>query len=115
MYTLNNFSFDSFRTFDRWVKNRVIGQKRLVTSLDVPYEYMRLYRHGHRKLFRQKFPNIKRIGIDTYEPYFTYHKSGVPFQEAKNKTVRDIKEKEGQNVEVDWHYGQGGTLRFYPS
>jgi hypothetical protein len=115
MYSLNNFAFDSYRTFDCWIKNRVIGQKRLITSIDVPYDYMRLYRMGHRKVFHKKFENIKRIGVDVYEPYFAHHKFGVPFNEAKNKTMQEIKQKEGQDLQVEWTYsGQGGVAFFNP-
>ena len=115
MYTLNNFAFDNYRTFDCWIKNRVIGQRRLVTSIDVPYDYLRLYRTGHRQLFHKKFENIKRIGVDVFEPYFAHHTFGVPFIESKNKTLQELKHKEGQDLQIEWTYsGQGGVALFNP-
>jgi hypothetical protein len=59
IYTLNTFGFESVAVFDRWTKNRALGQRRLVASIDMPYDYMHLYRGGFGRTFRQKFENIK--------------------------------------------------------
>jgi hypothetical protein len=114
VYTLNTFAFHSMATLDRWIKNRCIGQRRLISSLDVPRTYIRLYRSGFRKPFRSKFPNISRIGIDNWTLFCDYDevrhlpeskgkKAIDMWNEAKNKIITEIKEKEGQSLVVAWH------------
>lgn len=114
IYTLNTFAFHSVATFDRWIKNRCLGQKRLIASLDVPRTYARLYRSGFCKSFRTKFPNISRIGIDNWTLFCEYEEirrspgnNGRAaldmWVEAKAKIIADIKNTEGQGVCIEWH------------
>ena len=110
VYTLNTFGFDGFVAFDRWVKNRPLGQKRLVNSVNMPYDYMHLYRHGFRKSFCQKFPNIVRIGVDEHVPLFSRTSRYDTLDMAKKRTIEFIQEQEGAEVKVEWHYGVTGVL-----
>lgn len=107
IYTLNTFTFNNVDTMDRWIKDRAPGQLRLVTSVDVPMEYMRLYHLGFRKKFCAKFPGIKRIGVDILVPYFSRYMSET-LEESKARILRKIKEWEGEHVEVEWHWGPNG-------
>lgn len=113
VYTLNTFGFNNYQTFDRWTKQLSVGQKRLVASVDMPSEYMRLYRNGTRKLFREKFPNIKRIGVDLSCAYYAQHMNNETLSRAKQSVVDSIKEKEGAHVVVAWHAGTAGSLVYY--
>ncbi|KAF2831596.1 hypothetical protein CC86DRAFT_402107 [Ophiobolus disseminans] len=109
-YTLNTFSFDSRKTFDRWVKARPLGQRELVTSVNVPYDYMHVYRHGFRRTFCEKFPNIARIGVDEHIPFFERRYGEKDVILAKQRTVAFIHEKEGKRLVVEWHYGVAGAI-----
>jgi|SRR5690242_17755044 len=95
-------------------QNRCVGQRRLVTSLDVPCKYTRLYRNGLRKTFRNKFPNIERIGLDNLTLFCNYDEirrlpenkgrsASVMWAEAKAKSVQDVRDREGQHTVVEWH------------
>ncbi|KAF1925336.1 uncharacterized protein M421DRAFT_13816, partial [Didymella exigua CBS 183.55] len=114
VYMLNTFTFHNMATFDRWIKNRCIGQRRLVTSLDVPCTYARLYRSGFRKPFVSKFPNITRIGIDNWTLFCDYNEiRRLPenngkgalelWVDAKAKIIAEVKDKEGQHLRIEWH------------
>lgn len=114
VYTMNTFAFHSIATADRWIKNRCVGQRRLITSLDVPRTYARLYRSGFRKNFTTKFSNICRIGIDNWTLFCDYdeirrlpeNKCKGAFDmwvEAKAKIIAEIQDKEGCDVCVEWH------------
>ena len=114
VYTLNTFTFHNTATFDKWIKNRCIGQRRLIASLDVPRTYTRLYRSGFRRTFKSKFPNISRIGIDNWTLFCDYDKvRRLPENEgkgaidmwkvAKDKLVAEIRNMEGANMVVAWH------------
>ncbi|KAF2132950.1 hypothetical protein P153DRAFT_333723 [Dothidotthia symphoricarpi CBS 119687] len=102
IYTQNCFAFGSLRAIDNWIKNRPLGQKRLVTSIDVPFEYMRLYYGSLRKFFREKFPSIKRIGVHSMVLYLS---CGVHESEEKTMTriADNIKMYEGQDIDVVCH------------
>ncbi|KAF1839896.1 uncharacterized protein K460DRAFT_437847 [Cucurbitaria berberidis CBS 394.84] len=113
IYMLNTFGFKGSGTFDRWIKKRAIGQRRLINSVDIPYEYMRLYRGGFRKLFREKLPNIKRIGVDMLVPYFSQHLGEDSLEMAKQRVIDFIKEKEGECVKVGWHTSMVGSPLTY--
>ncbi|KAF9699642.1 hypothetical protein EKO04_002656 [Ascochyta lentis] len=114
VYTLNTFTFHSMSAFDRWIKNRCLGQRRLIASVDVPRTYTRLYRSGLRKSFRQKFPNIQRVGIDNWTLFCEYdqnrrlpeskQKGAIDiWNDARAKIIAEVKKKEGQQVVVAWH------------
>lgn len=109
IYTHNTFGFNNQKTFDRWYKDRALGQKRLVTSVDMPYEYTHLYCKGLRRSFRQKFPNIKRIGVASMVPVFSRQRESESIDAAKIRIIGLIKAKEGQDVEVAWHEGTSGS------
>jgi hypothetical protein len=110
IYTLNNFGFDSQKTFDRWIKDLTLGQKCLVASVDMPYEYTHLYCKGFRRSFRQKFPNIKRIGVASMVPVFSRQRLSESINDAKIRITSLIKAKEGEDVEVAWHNGTSGSV-----
>lgn len=99
MYTKNRFSFDSLRATDGWIKSRPLGQKRLVTSINVPFQYMNLYYGGFRKPFNEKFPNIKQIGVPLMFLYLS-RELDEKEQDTQNRIVFNIKEYEGQGVNV---------------
>lgn len=114
VYTENTFAFHDLASFDRWIKNRCIGQRRFVASLDIPRTYTRLYRSSLRKGFRLKFPNIKRIGIDNWTLFCDYDqtrrqpkaKGRSPVEmwaEAKGKIVQEIRAREDADLIVEWH------------
>jgi hypothetical protein len=103
IYTLNTFKFDSCATFDTWFGKLPLGQQRLVTSVNVPYDYMRLYWHGFRKSFIKKLPNIQRIGIDDNIPRFSRKSEADTVEMARARIVELIRAKEGNHLEIDWH------------
>ena len=114
VYTLNTFAFHTVAALDRWIKNRCVGQRRLIASLDVPRTYMRLYRTGFRRTFKSKFPNISRVGVDNWTLFCDYDQiRRLPknkgegaidmWIEAKANIIMEIKEKEGQDLDVGWH------------
>ncbi|KAJ4325868.1 hypothetical protein N0V94_000430 [Neodidymelliopsis sp. IMI 364377] len=114
IYTLNTFAFHSLLALDKWIKNRCLGQRRLIASLDVPRTYVRLYRSGLRKTFRSKFPNIERIGIDNWTLFCEYdesrrlHENKLEeplklWEDAKVGIVGEVQRKEGGDVFVAWH------------
>ena len=113
IYTLNTFGFDSYAAFDRWVKARPLGQKRFVASVDVPYDYMHMYRHGFRKSFCDKFPNIVRIGVDEHVPLFSRRFGEKDLVLAKERTIEFIHKREGRAVNVEWHFGVTGAMIRY--
>jgi hypothetical protein len=114
IYTLNTFSLHNLETFDRWIKLRTLGQRRLIASIDVPRTYMRLYRSGFRRNFRQKFPNITRIGFDNWTLYCDFDQDRLSSQNkskkvvdqwkgARTKIISEIRDKEGEDLVIDWH------------
>jgi hypothetical protein len=109
IYTLNTFGFDSYATFDRWIKNRAVGHTRLIASIDMPFDYMHLYRRGFRRSFRNKFCNIKRIGVDEHVAVFSRRSLNDKLEVAKRRIEGLVKEKEG-DVKVEWHYGVTGGV-----
>jgi hypothetical protein len=113
IYTLNTFGFDSLAVFDRWTKNRALGQRKLVASIDMPYDYMHLYRGGFRHSFRQKFENIKRIGVDEHVAIFSRKSKNDSVEDAKMRIMKFVQGKEDRDVEVEWHYGVTGMVVCY--
>jgi hypothetical protein len=113
IYTLNTFGFDGYTTFDRWIRHRPLGQKRLIASINMPYDYTHLYHDGFRKSFREKFPNIKRIGIDDHVAIFSRTSQETDIEMARQRIVKSVRDKEGANVRVEWYYGVGGRLMYY--
>ncbi|KAF1911610.1 hypothetical protein BDU57DRAFT_95101 [Ampelomyces quisqualis] len=113
IYTLNTFGFDGFASFDRWAKDRALGQARLITSINMPYDYTHLYRRGFRTSFRRKFPNIKRIGVDEHVAFFSRTSPDDTIEMAEQRIVDLIKLKEGADILVDWHYGVGAVMVHY--
>lgn len=114
VYTLNTFAFHTINTLDRWIKNRCVGQRRLIASVDIPRTYSRLYRSGFRKTFRSKLPNISRIGIDSWTLFCGYDEMRrLPeskgrgalemWVDAKARIIAEIKDKEGEDVCIEWH------------
>lgn len=114
VYSMNTFAFHSMAALDQWIKNRCVGQRRLIASLNIPRTYARLYRCGLRRDFRLKFSNISRIGIDNWTLFCDYdeirrlpeNKGKLALDmwvEAKAKIVAEIHMREGKNVRVDWH------------
>ncbi|KAF1935112.1 hypothetical protein EJ02DRAFT_389673 [Clathrospora elynae] len=120
VYTLNNFGFDNHDTFDRWIKGRAFGQKQLITSIDIPFAYYNLYEGGFRKLFRQTFPNIKRVRLHLQMAllrqrviegsWLEIKPKREPLGETKLRFARYMQEKEGVEIEVDWHHGTLSSL-----
>ncbi|KAL5121361.1 hypothetical protein ACEQ8H_000829 [Pleosporales sp. CAS-2024a] len=104
-YSLNTFAFDSYATLDLWAKKRVVGQRRLVASIDMPYNYTQLYRLGFRKPFHAKFDNIQRIGVHANVAAFSRRSEADGIAVAKARVVEWIKRKEGEQVCVDWFPG----------
>ncbi|KAF2442322.1 hypothetical protein P171DRAFT_65653 [Karstenula rhodostoma CBS 690.94] len=98
IYTLNTFSFDGVMIMDRWIKIRALGQMQLVTSINIPFGYFSLYIQGFRRIFRKKFPNIKRIGI--YE--HSNPRLGETKEETKEYIVKQVHLREGDGVMVEW-------------
>ncbi|KAH8733045.1 hypothetical protein GQ44DRAFT_766109 [Phaeosphaeriaceae sp. PMI808] len=105
IYTLNTFGFDSYTSLDGWVRDRPLGQKRLVDSVNIPYDYMHFYYGGFRKTFREKFPNITRVGVDEHVPRFSRKSSTDTIKMAKQRVVDFLRAKEKADLEVEWHYG----------
>ncbi|CAA9964472.1 hypothetical protein PTMSG1_07831 [Pyrenophora teres f. maculata] len=110
VYTLNNFRFDDRNVMDCFIKHRALGQRRLITSVDVSIAYFRLYTTGARKLLRQTFPNIKRIGVPIVVAHNAQHISPNNSQkelleDAKKRVVNFVKQKEGSDLKVEW-YGE---------
>jgi hypothetical protein len=96
VYTLNTFTFTDLQTLDRFIKDRALGQRRLVTSIDVP--------------------NVKRIGIHVQVALSTQRvipwtwslvrPLKEPLADTKKRLESWAREKEGVDLEIDWH---GGT------
>ncbi|KAA8616604.1 hypothetical protein PtrSN002B_006901 [Pyrenophora tritici-repentis] len=109
VYTLNTFSFDDQDAMDTFIRDRALGQRRLITSVDVTVAYFRLYITGARKLFCQTFPRIKRIGVHIMAAHNAQHiyssSQKEPLEDAKQRVVDFVKEKEGTGVEVEWYGG----------
>jgi hypothetical protein len=115
IYELNNFGFDNLDTFDRWIKGRALGQRRLITSVDIPFGYYRLYRDGFRKLFRQTFPGITKVRLHLAMAEMsqrvlpdTWHHAvptKEPIEDTKKRFADQVKKKEGEGVDVEWHKG----------
>ena len=115
-YRLNKFCFDNLDTFGRWIKPRILGQRRLVISVDIPVGY----RDGFRKHFRQTFPGISRVRLhlkmaemnqrvvpDTWIHIVPTKK---PLEDTKKRLVDEMKKKEGEGVGVDWHNSTTDSL-----
>lgn len=100
IYTNNTFTFDLLLTIDAWIKRLTHGQRRLVASIDVPPQYMRMYRSNRRKRFFRTFPNLERVGVSSCWQYpdidQLYGKQERAFIEA------EICEKEGRQLWIDW-------------
>lgn len=119
IYTLNrfDFSFSGTSMFDSFIRNRVSGQRCLISCIAVPIGFFQFYLRNRRKPFRVTFPNIKRVvvkfnykslistvsrvseddvaSILEHEPY----PSGDPLKIwVKNR----VKQKEGREMEIEW-------------
>jgi hypothetical protein len=113
VYTLNTFTFTDRYTLDRFIRDRAPGQRHLVTSIDVPFEYFRMYSDDSRKKFRQTFRNIKRVGIHVQvalstqrvipETWNTIKPLKEPLADTKKRLEEWVKEKEGTDLEVNWY------------
>ncbi|KAG9188466.1 hypothetical protein G6011_02389 [Alternaria panax] len=120
IYRLNNFGFDNLDTFDRWIKGRALGQRRLVLSVDIPFAYYSLYRDGIRKRFRQTFPAIIRVRLHSKmaemnqrvlpDTWFHAVPTKEPLEDAKRRFVTEVQKKEGEDIDVDWHNGNTNSL-----
>ncbi|KAL1603993.1 hypothetical protein SLS60_005585 [Paraconiothyrium brasiliense] len=108
IYTLNTFGFYKVSAMDRWIKLRPIGQLQLITSIEVPFSYFSLYIQGLRTKFRKRFPNLKRIGLDEYGATHATKKDET-VQESKPAIANILKEREGDDVEVEWYVRSGQT------
>lgn len=118
IYTLNTFGFSDRHTLDGFIRDRALGQRRLITSIDVSFEYFRLYHMEFRKRFRVTFPNIKRVGIHILTAQTTQRvrewtwtwktPQREPIGDAKKRIEDFVKNKEGNDLEICWH---GGTSR----
>jgi hypothetical protein len=115
VYKLNNFGFDNLDTFDRWIKDRSLGQRRLIMSLDIPVGYYSLYRGDFRKCFRRTFPGITRVGLHlimaeinqrVVPGTWSYNVPiKEPIEDVKKRFVDEVKKKEGEDIKVDWYNG----------
>jgi hypothetical protein len=105
VYTLNTFGFNNGHTMDRWIKKLPLGWKRVITSIDVPFSYMRLYRNGRRQSFQRKFPNIQRLGIDLMYPNYI-REQGESYEHAKARVLELIHDWDSKETRVDWHAGR---------
>ncbi|KNG47733.1 hypothetical protein TW65_05538 [Stemphylium lycopersici] len=113
IYTLNTFSFSSQQTLDGFIRHRALGQRRLIISIDVPFNYFRLYHMEFRDRFRIAFPNIKRIGIHILAAQITQRvlewtwtwktPQREPIGDAKKKIEDFVKDKEGNDLVIGWH------------
>jgi hypothetical protein len=122
VYTLNTFTFTDLHTLDRFIKNRASGQNKLVTSVDVPFDYFRLYSDDIRKKFRQTFPNLKRVGVHAQVALSTQRvitktwnwikPVKEPLVDTKKRLEGWVKDKEGEDLEVEWHGGTSASF-FY--
>jgi hypothetical protein len=122
VYTLNKFTFTDLQTLDRFIRDRELGQRRLITSIDVPFEYFRLYADEIRKLFRQTFPNIKRIGIHVQIALSTQRvipwtwslvrPLKEPLSDTKKRLEGYVQKKEGVDLEIDWHGGTSASFDY---
>jgi hypothetical protein len=101
VYTLNTFTFDYVRVMDRWIKNRPVGQTQFVTSVNIPFQYFNLYVQDFRRTFRKKFPHIKRIGICNFSVAIR-RRMGETTEEAKERIVKQVHQREGDRVAVEW-------------
>lgn len=101
IYTLNTFSFECVSVMDRWIKNCAFGHMQLVTSVNVAFQYFRLYLEGFRRTFRTKFPNIKRIGICKISIHIL-RRMGESVEESKDRIIKQVHEREGDGVVVEW-------------
>ncbi|KAJ4296249.1 beta transducin [Kalmusia sp. IMI 367209] len=107
IYTLNTFGFSSVEAMDHWIKNRPTGQLRLVDSIDVPMDYLRLYNHGFRMTFRKEFPCIKRIGVDIL--------LDETLDDSKERILKKMHECEGDDLIVECYRRLNLTIFLFPS
>ncbi|CAO2656692.1 Nn.00g054950.m01.CDS01 [Neocucurbitaria sp. VM-36] len=109
IYMLNTFGFNGHKALDHWTTKRAIGQRRLITRVDIPYDYMGLYRGGFRKKLREKFPDIERIGVDIMVPYFGQRLEENSLEKAKQRVINFVEKKEGEDIKVDWYSSSMGS------
>lgn len=102
IYTLNTFSFNGSRSFDRWFKDRPLGQKRLVASVNVTADYAKIYLGGLRSAFSQKLPNIKRVGVSEHIARYYMYPPGAGVEMTKENITRQIRSREIAGLEVEW-------------
>jgi hypothetical protein len=120
VYTLNTFTFTDYRTLDRFIKERALGQRRLIASIDVPFDYFRMYSDDFRKPFRQTFENLRRIGVHAQVALsmqriipWTWNlvrPIKEPLADTKKRLECWVQEKEGADLEVDWHGGTSASF-----
>ncbi|KAH6878825.1 hypothetical protein BKA58DRAFT_453056 [Alternaria rosae] len=113
VYTHNNFGFDNLDTFDRWILNRALGQRRLVTSVDIPFGYYSLYRDGFRKLLRRTFPGITRVRLHIKMAEMNQRMDArtwswsvpikEPLEDVKKRFIDEVMKKEGEGLGVGWY------------
>lgn len=104
VYSLNTFNFSHRSTLDHFIRNRALGQRRLVASIVVPCDYFRLYRSDRRKRFRQTFPNLKHVRVLVDSNRLGWNLFLEPDREQfLNTEIKDfILSKEGDGLEVDF-------------
>jgi hypothetical protein len=117
-YRLNKFCFDNLDTFGRWIKPRILGQRRLLISVDIPVGY----RDGFRKHLRQTFPGIARVRLHLKRAemnqrvvsYTWFHivPTKKPLEDTKKRLVDEMEKKEGEGGDVDWHNGTTDSLTY---
>lgn len=101
IYNLNTFTFSYKDTIDTWVKNRAPAQLRLITSVDLPAQYMQFYLTKRSMTLRTHFPNIERVGLDIY---FVICERGLneTIECCQERLTKVVKESDGDGVKVYW-------------
>lgn len=102
IYTLNTFCCYYLEPFDKWMKNRSSRQMQLVTSVRVPIQYFRLYSQGFRDNFCERFPNLKRLGLNEILPCLVQD-MGETSRECEAKIAEKVQEREGEDLSIEWY------------
>lgn len=120
IYTLNTFDFGSLATIDCFIRHRLLGQRRLIRSINVPFQYYDLYHGDFRKRFCQTFPNVLRIGLHHQVALISQRviestwklmrPVKEPLEETKTRIAEFVRRKEGVAIEIDWHSSMDAPL-----
>ncbi|USP77329.1 hypothetical protein yc1106_04603 [Curvularia clavata] len=110
IYTLNRFEFYQTRTFDHFIRNRVLGQRCLISCVTVPVGYFQHYLQHRRRPFCSKFPNIERIRVKYLAANLEIvvrrlFERPVEFEDHGLKSwIEDyVKHRECRHLEIEWY------------